>query len=99
MTKLVMCATDGSEHSRIAVASAAHLAKVSGAKISFLSVSVALGGPKGPLGYQHSEAEVQHILDEAVSIAKHEGVSEWRTVEVKSRDAAPSDPPLCGGGS
>jgi nucleotide-binding universal stress UspA family protein len=88
MTRLVLCATDGSEHSRIAVASAGQLAKASDAKLIILSVNVALGGPKGPLGYQHSEAEIQKILNDAVLIAKHAGVPECRTVEVKSRDTA-----------
>ena len=88
MAKLVLCATDGSEHSRIAVTFAGQLAKDSGAKLIILSVNVALGGPKGPLGYQRTETEVRKLLDDAASVAKQTGASECRTVEAKSRDAA-----------
>jgi nucleotide-binding universal stress UspA family protein len=88
MAKLILCATDGSEHSGVAVTFAGQLAKFSGAKLVILSVNVAVGGPRGPLGYQRADAEVRKMLDEAASTAKQAGASECRTVEAKSRDAA-----------
>lgn len=88
MPKLLLCATDGSEHSRAAVAFSGQLAKNSGGKLIILMVNVALGGPKGPLGYQRGDAEVAKILGEAAVAAREAGASECRTVDARSRDAA-----------
>lgn len=88
MPNAILCAIDGSEHSKIAVAYASQLAKGEGRKLIFLSVNIALGGVRGPLGYQRDDAEVKNILDEAEAVAKEVGVSTCSTVAVKSRDAA-----------
>lgn len=88
MAKVILCATDGSEHSRVAATYAAQLAKANGASLVFVTVNVALGGPRGPVGYQHDEAQIKKILDETVAVAKQAGVADCKTVSVRSRDAA-----------
>jgi nucleotide-binding universal stress UspA family protein len=88
MPKKILCATDGSDHSRIAVAHAAQMAKTNGASLVFVAVNVALGGPRGPLGYHFDESQVQKILSEAAAIAKEAGVSDCKTESVRSRDIA-----------
>jgi nucleotide-binding universal stress UspA family protein len=88
MPKVILCATDGSEHSGVATAFAVQLAKNSAASLVFVTVNVAIGGPRGPLGYQRDEGQIKSILDDAVRIAKQAGVSECKTIWIKSRDAA-----------
>lgn len=88
MPNAFLCATDGSEHSKIAVSYASHLAKSEGRKLIFLSVNIALGGARGPLTYQRDDAQVKDILNEAESVAKEAGLSACDKVTVKSRDAA-----------
>jgi len=88
MTKVILCATDGSEHSRVATAFAAQLAKSNAAPLVFVTVNVAVGGPRGPLEYQRDEGQIKSILDDAVRTAKEVGVSDCNAVWVKSRDAA-----------
>lgn len=88
MPKVILCATDGSEHSRVAIAFAAQLAKSSAASLTFVTVNLAIGGPRGPLGYQHDEDQIKSILDDAVRIAKEAGISDCKSVWVRSRHAA-----------
>jgi nucleotide-binding universal stress UspA family protein len=88
MHKKILCATDGSEHSRIAVLHAAEMAKTNAASLVFVTVNVALGGPRGPVGYKFEEGQVQKILSEAAMIARDAGVSDCKTESVRSRDIA-----------
>jgi nucleotide-binding universal stress UspA family protein len=89
MPTKILCATDGSEHSRIAVLHAAQMAKTGAASLVFVTVNVALGAAaRGPVGYKFEEGEVQRILDEAAAIAKEAGVSDCKTESVRSRDTA-----------
>ena len=48
MFRKILCATDGSAHSDIAVSQAVDLAKSEGATLSFVMVNVATGGPHAP---------------------------------------------------
>jgi nucleotide-binding universal stress UspA family protein len=88
MPKVILCATDGSEHSRVATALAAQLAKSNAASLVFVTVNVAVGGPRGPLEYQWNEGQIKSILDDAGRLAKEAGVTDCKTVWIKSRDAA-----------
>jgi len=88
MPTRILCATDGSEHSRTAVSYAAQLAKANAASLVFACVNVALGGPRGPIGYKFEESEVQRILSEAAATARDAGVSHCKTESVRSRDIA-----------
>ena len=88
MPKKILCATDGSEHSRVAVLHAAQMAKTNAASLVFVTVNTALGGPRGPVGYKFEESEVQRILNEAAAVARDAGVSDCKTESVRSRDTA-----------
>lgn len=88
MPKVILCASDGSEHSRAAIAFATQFAKSNAASLVFVTVNVAVGGPRGPVGFQRDEAQISKILDEAMGIAKQAGVTDCKTVSVRSRDAA-----------
>jgi nucleotide-binding universal stress UspA family protein len=88
MPTKILCATDGSEHSRIAVLHAAQMAKTGAASLVFVTVNMALGAPRGPVGYKFEEGEVQRILDDAAAIARDAGVSDCKTESVRSRDTA-----------
>src|SRR5262245_19755538 len=88
MYKKILCATDGSEHAQIAVDQAVDLAKSEGAKLSFVMVNVATGGPHGPLMYRWEEPYVAKTLANARAVAEKAGVSGVDAVEIKSRDAA-----------
>lgn len=88
MYKKILCATDGSEHAQVAVDQAVDLAKSEGAKLSFVMVNVAIGGPHGPLMYRWEEAYVAKTLANARASAEKAGLSGVDAIEIKSRDAA-----------
>ena len=88
MYKKILCATDGSDHAQIAIGQAVDLAKSEGAKLSFVMVNVATGGPHAPLMYRWEEPYVAKTLANARASAEKAGLSGVDAVEIKSRDAA-----------
>ena len=90
MAKKILCAVDGSEHGLIAVRSAADLAKQAGGELTLIAINVALGGPKGPIGYQWETAEGERLLRDAAAAAKASGLASVHTVLAKGRDPAGS---------
>lgn len=88
MTRKILCTTDGTDHSSIAVAQAAELASKLGAALSICVVNVAHGGPRGPLINHWTPGEVAEILEGACAIAAKHGVSDPKRVDVVSREAA-----------
>lgn len=88
MTRKILCPTDGTDHSNIAVAYAAELAAQTGAPLSICVVNVAHGGAKGPLIHHWTDAEVVAILDAAVALAGERGAKEVKRVDIVSREAA-----------
>ena len=90
MTKKVLCAVDDSEHAKIAVGVAGELAKATGADLTLLAVNAPMGSPaRGGIAiYAWEDSDLKRILDDATAIAKKAGVSDPKTVSVKSRDAA-----------
>lgn len=88
MTHKILCTTDGSAHSNVAVAQAAEIASKFGASLSICVVNIAHGGPKGPLIQHWTAAEVAGLLDAAVALAAQHGVAEPKRVDIISREAA-----------
>ncbi len=87
MDKRILVATDGAEHSRIAVSYATDLAKRAGAELIVALVNVALGGIRGPLLYSHEDAEAQSIVHLGAEEARRAGVAVVKEVVIASREA------------
>ena len=88
MISKILCATDGTPHSRDAVEIAARLAAKFSAKLTICAVNVAYGGPRAALIYSWDDAEVTRILDEAAKLAKSLGAADAEEVALRSREAA-----------
>jgi nucleotide-binding universal stress UspA family protein len=88
MTSKILCATDGSGHSRSAILHAAELSAKTGASLTICTVNVAMGGMRAPVVYMREEKEVRDILDSAAKLARDNGAKSVSEVELKSREAA-----------
>lgn len=88
MTKKILCATDGTEHSAHAVETAAEMAAKLGASLTICTVNVARGGARGPLIYSMEDDEVKRILDAAAAVARKAGAAKVQEVALRSREAA-----------
>ncbi len=67
--KKILCAYDGTDHAKLAVREAAHLAKTNEAKLTILIVNTALGTPRARRMYHWDAAEADKIAEEARSVA------------------------------
>lgn len=88
MTRKILCATDGTDHSAIAVIQAAELSARTGAALTICTVNVAHGGGRGPMINHWSDAEVETILNDAVALAGKHGAKSVERVTLRSREAA-----------
>ncbi|MFN4141453.1 universal stress protein [Aestuariivirga sp.] len=88
MTRKILCATDGTEHSAHAVELAAEMAAKLGAQLSICAVNVARGGTRGPLIYTWEDDQVKKVLDAAAAVARKAGVSAVNELALRSREAA-----------
>jgi nucleotide-binding universal stress UspA family protein len=88
MTKKILCATDGTDHSAHAVELAAILAAKLGARLSICAVNVAHGGTRGPLIYTWEDDQVKKVLDAAAAVARKAGAHAVEEVALRSREAA-----------
>ncbi len=88
MTRKILCATDGTDHSAIAVIQAAELSARTGAGLTICTVNVAHGGGRGPMINHWSDAEVETILNDAVALAGKHGAKSVERVTLRSREAA-----------
>ncbi len=88
MTRKILCATDGAEHSKLAVIAAAEMAAKFGAELTICAVNVAHGGARGPLIPHWSDADLAAILDGARAVAAEHGAAGAKVVDVVSREAA-----------
>lgn len=88
MTKKILCATDGTDHSAIAVIQAAEMAAQARVPLTICTVNVAHGGGRGPLINHWSDGEVDAILTAAAELARKHGAGEVHTVTIRSREAA-----------
>ena len=90
MTKKILCPTDGSNHAMVGVVRAAELAKLTGAHLTICAVNLAIGGAKGPLINQWTDAEAEAVLKRAETEAMASGAADVGTVTVVSRTAGPA---------
>lgn len=87
MDKRILVATDGTEHSKLAVSYAVHLAGRTGAELVVAIVNVALGGIRGPLLYAFEDEEAAKIVREAAEEARRAGIKTVTEVVIASREA------------
>lgn len=90
MTKKILCPTDGSEHALVGVIRAAELSRLTGAHLTICAVNLALGGARGPLINQWTDAEAEAVLQKAEAEARASGATDIGTVAVVSRSAGPA---------
>ncbi len=88
MTNKILCATDGTDHSDVAIIVASEMAAKFGADLTICAVNVAHGGVRGPLISHWTEAEVKAILENASAKAAGHGAAKVKTVDLISREAA-----------
>jgi nucleotide-binding universal stress UspA family protein len=88
MSKKILCATDGTDHSAHAIELAAQLAAKMGAKLAICAVNVAHGGARGPLIYHWEDDQVKKLLDSAAAAARKAGAQAVEEVALRSREAS-----------
>jgi len=88
MTKKFLCATDGTDHSAVAVILAAEAAKAEKAHLTICAVNVAHGGGRGPTINHWPDEELDKILSEAAELAGKHGATKVELATVRSREAA-----------
>lgn len=88
MIQKILCPTDGTEHSDIAVIHAATLAQKFGASLTICVVNIAHGGARGPVINHWTDAELAAKFDRAEKLATGTGLAEVKRVDIISREAA-----------
>lgn len=83
----ILCAVDGSDPSLRAVALGAEIARCTGARMTILSVRCFHTDRTAVAGIQ-TPAEVDEVLAEAAEVARQNGVSGARTVQLAAPDTA-----------
>lgn len=88
MTKKILCAIDGTDHSRRAIATAAELAKAMGSELVLLVVDqVMFDGRSAPV-HKLGPDDARKVLEAARSTAQGAGLKDAALVSVASRDVA-----------
>ena len=88
MSTKILCPTDGTQHSTLAVEHAAEMAAKSGASLTICTVNIAHGGGRGPLIHHWTDEQVEKILSDAEAVARAHGAEDVHTATVLSREAA-----------
>ncbi|VDC26521.1 universal stress protein [Pseudogemmobacter humi] len=88
MIQKILCPTDGTDHSDIAVVHAAQLASKFGASLTICVVNIAHGGARGPVIHHWTDEQMAEKLDRAVALAAANGMAEVKRVDIVSREAA-----------
>jgi nucleotide-binding universal stress UspA family protein len=88
MTKKILCPTDGTDHSSIAVIQAAEMSAMKKVPLTICAVNVAHGGGRGPTINHWPDDELARILEDAEKLAKKHGAADVDTAAVISREAA-----------
>lgn len=90
MSKKILCAVDGTEHSKRAVTIAAEMAKSMGAELVLLVIDqVSFDGRSAPV-HKLGEDGVKKLLDGAQSVARASGIANASLAAVAGRDVARS---------
>jgi len=85
--KRILVAIDGTEHSKIAVSYAIHLASLTKTELVVALVNVAIGGVRGPLLYSFADEEAAKIVSQAADKARRAGIKTVKEVVIASREA------------
>lgn len=85
MSRKILCATDGSEHSGQATEFAANLAKQNDAELIYLLVNPVLL-TRGTRSLLFDDKKVRSILDAAAAVAKRAGAKNVTCVDQSARD-------------
>jgi nucleotide-binding universal stress UspA family protein len=88
MIKKILCAVDGTEHSRYAATYAGEMAASLNVPLTMCTVNVLAGGVRGPAVYLFDESRAKEILDEAAKIARQQGAKTVAETELKGREIA-----------
>lgn len=89
MISKILCGTDGTDHSEVALIVAAELAKRFGAELTICAVNVVFGrSPRSPQIPVWTDAEAQKTLEDAVSLVIAHGQPVAHSVVVKDREAS-----------
>ncbi|MFO0993802.1 MAG: universal stress protein [Hyphomicrobiales bacterium] len=86
--KKLLVATDGSEHSKTALAFATEMAKLTGASLTIGLVNVVRGGGRAPYLYAFEDKDAERIVKDAAAQALKAGVSKVDEVLLKGREAS-----------
>jgi nucleotide-binding universal stress UspA family protein len=86
--KDILVATDGTDHSNVAIAFASEMAKMTGANLTVALVNVARGGLRAPLLSSLDDAEATRIVDEAAAKARKAGATKVAQGILLNREAA-----------
>ena len=86
MTKKILCATDGSDHSAPAVESAADMAAKFGARMTVIAVNIEIPEGRGASHLLWTEEQLDQILASAKAKAKAGASVEAVTVKATGRD-------------
>lgn len=85
MSRKILCATDGSEHSIRATEFAADLARQNGGELTYLLVNPVLL-TRGTKSLLLDDKKVREVLDAATAVAKRLGVENVKGVDRSARD-------------
>jgi len=90
MTRKILCPTDGTDHSELALIQAAEMAAKYDAALTICVVNVAHGGVRGPTISHWTNAQVQSIIADSTALARQHGAKDVHSVDIVSREAAPA---------
>ncbi|MDZ4094288.1 MAG: universal stress protein [Paracoccaceae bacterium] len=88
MTRKILCPTDGTDHSSVAVIQAAEMAAKFASALTLCVVNIAHGGARGSTINHWTAQEVTKILDDAEALALKHGAGVVHRVDIISREAA-----------
>lgn len=90
MTKKILCAVDGSDHSKKAVVVASEMAKSSGAELTLMVVDQVFMDGRSAAVHKIGAEQTAKLLQEAEALASAEGIAGAKTIGIAGRDVARS---------
>lgn len=88
MTKKILCAIDGTDHSKDAVMQAAEISSKLAAPLTVCTVNALQGGLRGPPIYLHDDADIRKMLADAHALAQQHGAKKVSELELRGREIA-----------